>query len=90
MSDRLSVSSRVDMEETASELECLPFGVHHDDEGVCLLVRMGPHRILLDCGLADVSPLVKGLKNRRVEGVHRYQQISSWSVTPIAIMPEGC
>jgi Cft2 family RNA processing exonuclease len=23
---------------------------------------MGPHRILLDCGLADTSPLVKGLK----------------------------
>ncbi|NJM71580.1 MAG: MBL fold metallo-hydrolase [Scytonema sp. RU_4_4] len=68
MSDRLSVSSRVDMEETASELECLPFGVHHDDEGVCLLVRMGPHRILLDCGLADVSPLVKGLKKSARRG----------------------
>ncbi|MBW4593119.1 MAG: MBL fold metallo-hydrolase [Brasilonema angustatum HA4187-MV1] len=58
MSDRLSVSSRFDAGETASELECLPFGVHHDDEGVCLLIRMGPHRILLDCGLADISTLV--------------------------------
>ncbi|NMG05697.1 MBL fold metallo-hydrolase [Brasilonema sp. UFV-L1] len=68
MSDRLSVSSKFDTEETASELECLPFGVHHDDEGVCLLVRMGPHRILLDCGLADVSPLVQGLKKSARRG----------------------
>jgi Cft2 family RNA processing exonuclease len=37
------------------ELECLPYSVNHADEGVCLLVRMGPYRILLDCGLADLS-----------------------------------
>ena len=37
------------------ELECLPYSVNHADEGVCLLVRMGPYRILLDCGLADIS-----------------------------------
>ena len=40
------------------ELECLPYGAGHADEGVCLLVRMGPHRILLDCGLQDISPLI--------------------------------
>nr|WP_242072309.1 MBL fold metallo-hydrolase [Microcoleus sp. FACHB-68] len=40
------------------ELECLPYGVGHADEGVCLLVRMGPYRILLDCGLEDISSLV--------------------------------
>ncbi len=40
------------------QLECLPYGVGHADEGVCLLVRMGPYQILLDCGLADVSPLL--------------------------------
>ncbi|ARV62538.1 hypothetical protein BZZ01_31400 [Nostocales cyanobacterium HT-58-2] len=68
MSDRLSVSSGVDPGEAVSELECLPFGVHHDNEGVCLLVRMGPHRILLDCGLADISPLVKGLKKTARRG----------------------
>lgn len=39
------------------ELVCLPYGVGHADEGVCLLVRMGPYRILLDCGLADISLL---------------------------------
>lgn len=39
------------------ELDCLPYGTGHADEGVCLLVRMGPHRILLDCGIKDISPL---------------------------------
>ncbi|MBZ8183026.1 MBL fold metallo-hydrolase [Oscillatoria salina] len=38
-------------------LSCLPYGVAHGEEGVCLLVRMGPHRILLDCGLSDISEL---------------------------------
>jgi Cft2 family RNA processing exonuclease len=38
-------------------LACFPYGVGHGAEGVCLLVQMGPHRILLDCGLADISPL---------------------------------
>lgn len=40
------------------ELECLPYGAGRAGEGVCLLVRMGPYRILLDCGLADISPLI--------------------------------
>ncbi len=44
----------------SSELECLPYSVQHQDEGLCLLVRMGPHRILLDCGLVDISSLVRG------------------------------
>lgn len=68
MSDRLSVSSRVDAGEAACELECLPYGVHHENEGVCLLVRMGPHRILLDCGLRDISPLAKDLKKSARRG----------------------
>ncbi len=62
MSDEGSVSSRLITGEAGSELECLPYGVHHKDEGICLLVRMGPHRILLDFGLADISPLQTGLK----------------------------
>ncbi|MEH2043673.1 MBL fold metallo-hydrolase [Nostoc sp.] len=61
MRDNLSASSRVDAAETGSELECLPYSVQHDNEGVCLLVKMGPHRILLDCGLEDISSLAKGL-----------------------------
>ncbi|MBW4673267.1 MAG: MBL fold metallo-hydrolase [Desmonostoc geniculatum HA4340-LM1] len=61
MRDNLSASSRVDAGEAGSELECLPYSVQHDDEGVCLLVKMGPHRILLDCGLEDISSLGRGL-----------------------------
>ncbi|MEH2113434.1 MBL fold metallo-hydrolase [Nostoc sp.] len=60
MRDNLSASSRVDAAEAGSELECLPYSVQHDNEGVCLLVKMGPHRILLDCGLEDISLLAKG------------------------------
>lgn len=40
------------------ELECLPYGVGHTDEGTSLLLRMGPHRILLDCGLSSIAPLL--------------------------------
>ncbi|PSB22498.1 hypothetical protein C7B76_03740 [filamentous cyanobacterium CCP2] len=40
------------------QLECLPYGVGHADEGVCLLVQLGPHRVLLDCGLNSVAPLI--------------------------------
>jgi len=29
------------------------------DAGVCLLMRLGPHRILLDCGLVELSPLLE-------------------------------
>ncbi|WP_206603143.1 MBL fold metallo-hydrolase [Leptolyngbya ohadii] len=41
------------------ELECLPYGAGQQEEGVCLLVRMGSHRILLDCGLTNVAPLIQ-------------------------------
>ncbi len=61
MRDNLSASSGVDAEEAASQLNCLPYSVQHHDEGVCLLVRMGPHRILLDCGLSDISSLLTSL-----------------------------
>lgn len=42
-----------------TDLDCLPYGVGHSDadEGICLLMRMGPYRILLDCGLWDIRPL---------------------------------
>ncbi len=68
MSEDLSVSSGFDTGERTNELECFPYGVHHNDEGMCLLVRMGPHRILLDCGLKDISELVKGLKKSAKRG----------------------
>ena len=52
MSKRLTEFS-----EYQAPLSCFPYGVGHGDEGVCLLVRMGPHRILLDCGLTDLQLL---------------------------------
>ncbi|MGB3652797.1 MAG: MBL fold metallo-hydrolase [Rivularia sp. (in: cyanobacteria)] len=61
MSEGYSIAS-LDEGESQSELECFTYGVHQDGEGMCLLVRMGPYRIMLDCGLADISPLTKGLK----------------------------
>ncbi len=39
-----------------SELECLAHSVRAD-EGICLLLRLGPYRVLLDCGLTDLSTL---------------------------------
>ncbi|MEM7554241.1 MAG: MBL fold metallo-hydrolase [Cyanobacteria bacterium P01_A01_bin.84] len=62
MLDNLSVSPRLEPGEWRSELECLPYGVEHHNSGVCLLIRMGPYRILLDCGLSDISPLIKDLE----------------------------
>ncbi len=44
------------------QLECLPYSVGHGDEGVSLQVRMGPYRILLDCGMGDISALQAGLE----------------------------
>ncbi len=41
------------------KLECLTYGVGHTGEGVCLLLRIGTYRILLDCGLSDLSPLLE-------------------------------
>lgn len=44
-----------------NELSCLPYGVGHRDEGICLEMRLGHYRVLLDCGLAvsdvkDIDP----------------------------------
>jgi Cft2 family RNA processing exonuclease len=40
-----------------SELACLPYAVGHGQEGICLEVQLGPRRVLLDCGLSDLSAL---------------------------------
>ncbi|MFP4008967.1 MAG: MBL fold metallo-hydrolase, partial [Spirulinaceae cyanobacterium] len=40
-------------------LSCFPYGVGHDAEGICLLVQLGQYRILLDCGIEDISPLIQ-------------------------------
>ncbi|MDJ0690152.1 MAG: MBL fold metallo-hydrolase [Xenococcaceae cyanobacterium MO_188.B32] len=41
----------------STSLSCFPYGVGHSDEGVCLLLQIGPHRILLDCGITDLYSL---------------------------------
>ncbi|MGL5032745.1 MAG: MBL fold metallo-hydrolase, partial [Microcystaceae cyanobacterium] len=43
-----------------SLLSCFAYGVGHGGEGVCLLLRLGPYRILLDCGLRDLTALLTG------------------------------
>ncbi len=38
------------------QLSCFPYGVGHDrTEGVSLLLKLGRHSILLDCGLASIE-----------------------------------
>ncbi len=41
-----------------TDLYCFPYGVGHYREGVCLQIQMGPYRILLDCGLTNIDPLL--------------------------------
>jgi Cft2 family RNA processing exonuclease len=41
-----------------AELECFPYGTDQADEGVGWLLHMGPYRILLDCGLRELGPLL--------------------------------
>jgi Cft2 family RNA processing exonuclease len=43
------------------DLECIPYAVGHAKEGISLLVRMGPYRVLLDCGLTPLDPLLQSL-----------------------------
>lgn len=46
-------------------LECLAYSVGHADDGICLLARMGPYRVLLDCGIADISLLTNTNENKQ-------------------------
>ena len=36
-------------------LSCFIYAAGHEDEGVCLLLRIGNYRILLDCGLEELQ-----------------------------------
>jgi len=38
-------------------ISCFTYGVGQQNEGVCLGVNLGPYRLLLDCGLADIQAL---------------------------------
>jgi Cft2 family RNA processing exonuclease len=46
------------------EFQCLAYGVEPDQDGICLLISVGEHRILLDCGLKRMFPLFFDLKQR--------------------------
>ena len=48
---------RVNAGKNSVNLSCFPYGVGHDREGVCLLLNIGEHRILLDCGIVDIQAL---------------------------------
>ncbi len=39
-------------------LLCYPYAVGHEGEGVCFLLQLGDHRLLLDCGVNDVKELM--------------------------------
>lgn len=39
-------------------LDCLAYGIGSGAEGVCLRLQLGPYRILLDCGLSSLEPLI--------------------------------
>jgi Cft2 family RNA processing exonuclease len=52
------------------DLECIPFGAGHGDEGVCLLLKVGPYRILLDCGLKDLQSLTAYPKPKKQTSIH--------------------
>jgi Cft2 family RNA processing exonuclease len=42
-----------------TELSCLALATGQGEEGVCLLAQIGTYRILLDCGMTDVSNLLE-------------------------------
>lgn len=46
--------------DTFAGISLVPYAVGHHDEGVCLGLNLGPYRILLDCGLANLGPLTNG------------------------------
>jgi Cft2 family RNA processing exonuclease len=41
-----------------THLACYPYGTGHGDVGVCLRLEIGEYRILLDCGLQTIEPIV--------------------------------
>lgn len=49
--------STVEKQAKVMPLECVPYSVGNENEGVCLLVRIGPYRVLLDCGLDNIAPV---------------------------------
>jgi Cft2 family RNA processing exonuclease len=47
------------MSASNAELSCLALATGQGDDGVCLLAQIGAYRILLDCGITDISNLIE-------------------------------
>lgn len=43
----------------STSFSCVPYAIGRQAEGVCLLVVMGEYRVLLDCGITDLQPLLE-------------------------------
>ncbi|RMF23182.1 MAG: MBL fold metallo-hydrolase [Cyanobacteria bacterium J083] len=52
------MSHRTQISNNPHYLSCLPYGAGHGSEGICLLLQLGKYRILLDCGLEKIEPLI--------------------------------
>jgi len=50
-------------------MECRPYSVGHAQEGVCLLVKIGPYQVLLDCGLTDMTNLLADFNDLSIVAV---------------------
>ncbi|MEY2983714.1 MAG: hypothetical protein RLZZ568_331 [Cyanobacteriota bacterium] len=47
-------------------VSCFIYSVGQHNEGVCLGVNLGPYRLLLDCGLANIHPLIERIEQDNV------------------------
>ncbi len=66
---RRKSQSKVENQANLTPLECLPYSVGYEDEGVCLLLRIGPYRVLLDCGLKNIAPLSEAIADNSDNGL---------------------
>ena len=52
-------TSQGEIKSNSLPLSCFTYAAGHEDEGICLLMHLGKYRILLDCGLTDISPILE-------------------------------
>ncbi len=70
-----------------AELSCLALATGQGDEGVCLLAQIGVYRILLDCGITNISDLLE----LELDGVwcsHAHQHHSQGLVALHTALPQ--
>ncbi|MEM6501729.1 MAG: MBL fold metallo-hydrolase [Cyanobacteria bacterium P01_C01_bin.89] len=59
MTGTFASRSNIRSETPPLPLDCTVHGAGRGDEGVCLELRLGNRRLLLDCGLTDLTPLIE-------------------------------